>query len=818
VLGALATLLTACTVIPLVQGSTWLLELLLLLVALVAVGAGVDRLTRHAWAALPAQVATLVLGVTWLYALPEAVLGFLPGPAAVGRLVELVGEGVLVMNESAPPVAAPDGLRLVAVGGIALVALAVDVIAVVLRQPAAAGLPLLAVYCVPAALARGGLSWWWFGLAAVGFLLLVAADSGDRVARWGRVVRGRSATGDSRAPMAATGRRVGAVSVAAAVLVPALVPGLGEALIGGSGRGEGEGGSRTISVVNPMLSLRDDLTANQDVTVLTYSTTDPTPDPLRLVTVDSFDGDTWEPTYGQVDRDRTVTDLMPTPAGLSVEQATTDASTTIAIDSLVQNWLPTPYPPRRVNIDDGSWLYDDSTLNIVGDDDTSTEPGLEYTVQHLLVEPDPEVLETAGPPPAGVVQRWTALPEGLPEVIGATAREVAGTGTTLERAVALQGWFRNGGGFQYSLDAPTENGSSAVADFLDRRSGYCVHFASAMALMARTLGIPARVAVGFLPGEPQQDGVRRVSQQDVHAWPELYFEGAGWMRFEPTPATRTGGLPAWAVPAVDEPVAAPAPSAAPSAQVPPPDSASVDGQAADQGLTLARVLSVLREVPWRVLAGLLVVLLLLAAPATSTWLVRRRRWQQAGDDASRAESAWTTLAERLVDLGVPWSPSLTVRQNVARVSDGLDGEASQAATRIGRAVERARYARPAVSPQTPPGRTGPWLVTGSGPGATVLAAPSGAAGGSVAVLDLAAPEPSAGPAAAVGSAHQLRSDVDRVVGAVAANRPKGHLWRARLMPYSGLQHLRGWLQRAGLRADRADRAVAVRVRRRLRRH
>src|SRR5689334_403525 len=65
-------------------------------------------------------------------------------------------------------------------------------------------------------------------------------------------------------------------------------------------------------------------------------------------------------------------------------------------------------------------------------------------------------------------------------------------------------------------------------------------------MMARTLDIPARVAVGFLPGESDRNGSFVVSGQRTHAWPELFFEGYGWVRFEPTPATQTGTPPRWA--------------------------------------------------------------------------------------------------------------------------------------------------------------------------------------------------------------------------------------------------------------------------------
>src|SRR5690606_28719934 len=74
------------------------------------------------------------------------------------------------------------------------------------------------------------------------------------------------------------------------------------------------------------------------------------------------------------------------------------------------------------------------------------------------------------------------------------------------------------------------------------RTGYCEQFSASMALMARSLGIPARVAVGFL--SPERAGNDWVfSAHDLHAWPELYFEGAGWVRFEPTPGSRSGGAP-----------------------------------------------------------------------------------------------------------------------------------------------------------------------------------------------------------------------------------------------------------------------------------
>ena len=751
---ALAVVLVAATLSTLVVGVLWFVEVLLAVAVVVGVGTLVGRWLRHPALVATAQLLAVAWVMTWLYAAPETVYGFLPGPDTLDRLVALAQDGGRITREYAAPAPALPGLRLLVTGGIALVAVAVDLVAVGLRQPAAAGIPLLTVYCVPAALATGGLSWYWFVLAAAGFLLLVASDSGERVARWGRVLSGE---GGQSAPMAATGRRVGALALGAAVLLPTLVPGLSEGLFNGNGSGFGNGrGEGTISVVNPILSLRDDLTDRADLDVLTYTTDQGDPEPLRIVTVDSFDGDTWEPSTGEVPRSQTAAGGLPQPPGLDPDTEFTTRRTTISIETLRQGWLPAPYPATLVDVDE-AWLYEADTLNIVGDG-VGTEEGLNYTVRHLEVDPTAEQLAGAPDPPTEIVEEWTVLPEGVPAEVVATARGVAGDGDDFSQATNLQSWFRSGGGFEYTTDAPEENGSTAIADFLVRRNGYCVHFASAMAVMARSLGIPARVAVGFLPGSEQADGSYRISLQDAHAWPELYFEGVGWMRFEPTPSARTGTLPGWAAPLPDTPApTAAAPAPAPSAgQVPEGGASTNEGPTAtDEGFDLRAALA---AVPWRVVGGVAVVLAVVCSPALAALVVRRRRWRRAAGPVARAEAAWLTLTERLADLGRAWPSSLTPRQAEALAAAGLDDEARGALHRLARAVERARYA---VTP------------------------------------------------AAEG---ELRRDVVRVLEGIERRSPSAHLWRATLLPRSGAEHLRAAMVDAGLALDRTERAAAARVR------
>jgi protein-glutamine gamma-glutamyltransferase len=118
----------------------------------------------------------------------------------------------------------------------------------------------------------------------------------------------------------------------------------------------------------------------------------------------------------------------------------------------------------------------------------------------------------------------------------ARARAVAGdTHSPYAAAVSLERWLRTTGGFTYSNHPPPSPGLPPLVGFaLETKTGYCQHFAGAMALMARLLGIPARVAVGFVPGQ-YVDGEWRVTDHDAHAWVEVWFRGYGWVPFDPTP-------------------------------------------------------------------------------------------------------------------------------------------------------------------------------------------------------------------------------------------------------------------------------------------
>jgi transglutaminase-like putative cysteine protease len=764
--GVLATLLTCVTLIPLLRGPGWSVAVFVTVAITAGVGAAARQLVRWWPLVIALQLIALLLTLTVLFARDAAGWGVLPGPEVASTLRNLMKAGLEVTRQQAPPVQATRGVILLTAGGIGLIGLAVDLIAVTLAKPAVAGLPLLAVYCVPAAVLPGGLSWLSFVLGAAGYLVLVGADSGDRVRSWGRVLPNPGEPNPERAlggPLSGARRlTVGCLLVAA--LVPSAIPGLGQQLIGnhGAGRGSGKGGN--ITVINPILSIRQSLGDRTDSVLLRYRTTAASPEPLRIVSDDTFDGNTWSPSVGAIPRDNKVQDGLPKPPGLSSLIATTSLRTEIETLDLAQTYLPLPYPSTLVDID-GPWLYETRSLNVVGDN-VNTK-GLSYTVQHLAVIPTPAQLKAAPTPPLPVQAAFAQLPQNLPKQIEDTARRVAGDGTAYEQALALQQYFRNSGGFVYNETVLPpkgrgDGGDDAVLAFLRNKQGYCVQFASAMAVMARSLGIPARVAVGFLPGSQRPDGTYEISVRDAHAWPELYFQTVGWVRFEPTPSTRTGIPPSWAVP----PSAA-RPSAAPAVTVTAPSSSARavprDGATRTRATGAAQrslPSRILAAVPWRVLAGLLVVLALCGVPLTVSLLVRRRRWRVARTATGRVEAAWDELRERLEDLGVRWASSWTPRALQLRlVADHRLGEHEQAA--LGRLVtdlERVRYA--------PPG-------------------------------------------AVVREAGALRADVDVVVAGVSASEAVDR-WvrrRARWVPASGLRAVGRAARRIDVAADAAGRRI-----------
>ncbi|MGW4807499.1 transglutaminase family protein [Kitasatospora sp. NPDC004272] len=721
---ALATALAALCLSPLFQDAAALAPHWLLMVAVAAgAGAGLRALPLPRALVPPLQL-VVVLYVLLLTSVQSSMsFGLLPGPGALDAVSSLLTQGGTDVQEYAIPAPATDGLRLIVVGSVALVAVLVDALAVTYRRAAAAGLPLLALYSVAGGLADSpGSLWLWFLLAAAGYLGLLYVEGQDRLTRWGRVFHG---TGRSAVALSNGGRRIGVIALAAAVLLPVFVPAVGTGLFGDLGNhdsrggGGGNGGSDERSL-NLVVALTANLRSSDDTELLTFSTDSPDVDQLylRIAELSEFNGEEW--LTGRQDL-QPIPTTVPGPEGLLPNLPTTSVRTTVTVsDRLSTAWLPMPYPMSWVELPSTTdWRFDPVGRTVSGVNGQKSK-GMTYSVGSVSVNATAAQLRAAGAPPADISKRYLGLPSNLPAVVADTARDVTrGKTTPYDQAVALQQYFTSGG-FTYNTKIDSRTGPDAIAKFLQDKEGFCVHFAATMAAMSRSLGIPARVAIGFTPGSGNGSD-RVVRSSNYHAWPELYFNGYGWMRFEPTP--NRGTTPLYSVQQT-APTSAPstaptsaAPSAQPSAQ--PSASSSCppqQHQLGDCGDESAVVEHRTVETSWwrswpalLTVLGVLVVLAALSFPMFWRAGLRRRRLgagrHQPGADGPRLTdeqvlAAWAELVDSAWDLGIPPDEARTPGNAVRRLAADvrLDPESAAAAGRVALATERVMYARESDAP------------------------------------------------------------------------------------------------------------------------
>jgi transglutaminase-like putative cysteine protease len=691
VVGALASALAVLSLAPVTEEHDWVVPAAIA----IAIVAGVGLVLRQLGVPLPlvilAQLVAVVLWLGVLVAADVAWFGVVPTISWARRMAIVFTDGIDAVLQYAAPVAVTRGILLLLVGGAGLVALLVDMFAVGLRRAPLTGIPLGAVYAVSASVVPGGLAWYWFVFPATGFLAVLVAEGRTRVVRWGRSA-GPSATHTGipeTDSLARNGRRVGAVAVAAAVAVPALSPGLTEGVFG-RGDGSGEGG-RTIHTDNPIVGLQGDLTQPENAPVLRYETTAQVPEYIRRVTLDVFDGEEWQTSDRSVPDSQRVSEGMPAPPGLdppddgNLQEYRFDVG-----ENYQSSWLPLPYPAQEIDID-GDWRYDFASLDVVSPERNAQD--VDYTAQSLEIDYQAAEL-IAAPPASEDFAELRSLPDDLPATVAEQARELTANATSaFERAAILQGFFRTEGGFVYDLETEPGNSSSALVNFLENKRGYCEQFAASMAVMARAVGIPARVAVGFTPGTPQDDGSWLVGTHDAHAWPELFFQGTGWVRFEPTPASRTGSVPSWTVrPAVGEDGSPNVPGVpgdqGNQAEGPIPGLEDPDLGAGTNGATSG--VSTAIAIVLAVAGGALV----LAVPTIIARIRRAWRWRKArGDRVDEAEAAWSDLRDTSRDAGFEWDPAATPRQTgqdlAARAK--LDPDSGDLLTHLVTTTERARY-------------------------------------------------------------------------------------------------------------------------------
>jgi transglutaminase-like putative cysteine protease len=721
---------------PLLQTQVWVVPAVGATVTVMAIGWAARRLAQTARArqaadpasggpARPSVPALLLASAAQLGALVvfcgavasrDGVLGVVPTSGWMTGLREAWAAGLDVIATEPAPVPATPGVTVVVVAGVGLAALGMDSMAA-WGRPGLGGLVLLGELLVVVAVDGVDPPQWAVAVAAAGYLVLLAVSSATDLAPTDWMVAGegtRARVGSVHTLL------IGSVAVAAGLLAPGLLP-QGEL----SAIGDGRGGGRQITTSNPIVDLRQELLRPDNVPVIHYRTTAESPDYLRMVSLDRFDGTSWFTAPRAVPATQTVQSGLPEApgrSGWSVDPEDVDYSIVVgpALDS---QWLPLPYPTREVDIT-GDWRYDAATLDVVAARGSTAESsyravaedfvGATELAQDLVpTRPEaasaPNVRDDPTAPPDAAGADLLAVPSQIrAELEQITAEVTAEAQGDAAIGAALQRWFRSDGGFVYDIaGTPAGSGVAALRMFLSERSGYCEQYAATMALMARTAGVPARVAVGYRPGRglssidsdaPPVEGegpLRQIRAHDAHAWPELYVDGIGWLRYEPTPADVSGAPPPYSVSSpdpVDEPGGA-TPEAEPEPAAPMTDDDGMAPMPADAADELPRWVFV--TVAAAVVLGM-IVLLPPAAGAAARWLRQRR---QHSDRAAQAWLAIDDVAATARRCGFGWPSGGTPAQAgawIAGVASMDDAAREDVATFVG-VVEQAWFADPAPS-------------------------------------------------------------------------------------------------------------------------
>jgi transglutaminase-like putative cysteine protease len=476
---------------------------------------------------------------------------------------------------------------------------------------------------------------------------------------------------------------------------------------------------------NPFVGIKQSLVSQSSTPVFLAQITGDVPGDqvyFRLVTMETYNG-------GQFFADKpTVVDLETRPwedGANTFAGPVNEVTTTIQIERLRMDWLPASYVP--VSFSSDANILDtirvrqaDGSLRLEGD---LSYDGMTYTVESSIPSPDIAVLATDEdgalspafafaatehnvPDPVVVPVReepanvdvYLDLPDDLDTGIAREARrQTDNLSTNFEIGLALESWFHSEA-FAYSTDIdPGHAASDLAAWLLDDTSpnyhvGYCENFATAMAVMARTLDVPSRVVLGFTPGEPtEQEDVYVVRDRNAHAWVELWIPSQGWVRFDPTPrgdeinpttygeAETELGFDLTTYLDVPDPE----PIGSLNSQLPrprlgeEPDVPAFAGSGSDADTTGG--IGIPGWLRTAVPIALLLILAIGGIPTVKWWQRRRRMRRLEHGDIS---AAWEDIVARLTDLGDAPSPASTPRQ----IADSVDQAMVPLAVVYGRAI------------------------------------------------------------------------------------------------------------------------------------
>jgi transglutaminase-like putative cysteine protease len=709
----LVTLAVALSLGRLFRGTTWLPYA----VAAASLGHGLAWGLRRFGAGLTmASLSSALLSILVAVELvvPQATTFGFPTPFTFEVLGQALVDAQTSFRNAVAPVVPSPGFVAAAVVGVCMCAFLADWAAFRMRTAFEACVPGLALFVFTAILGaktHRGLAVAGFAAASLVFLIVQRANlDGGQTAWFGGRDRGALPS------LLATGAILGAVAVIGALVLSPIVPGATAKPVLSFKKGRGGPGSGSRSTVSPLVDIQTRLREYANIDVFTVKAERPAY--WRLTSLDQFNGTIWSSN----ERYATTRGSLPQAR----ELRGTPLVQEVSVSGLASIWLPGAYHPTEVRGIDGL-SYSPGSGSLITKKDTTN--GVKYTITSTVPEPTADQLRRAPTSTARTsalrsdFKRYTDLGGRLSNRVRSKATELGSKGaTSYDKAIAIQDFLRSDL-FEYSLDVDPGHSGNAIDDFLfNDRVGYCEQFAGSFAVLARLLGLPTRVAVGFQPGAGA-GGTFSVKDKDAHAWPEVYFEGIGWTAFEPTKSAGNPQAQAYTgVPYVPAEPTAPESQTTPTTVAPSAEQGSSsaplpeeenptgpeeleDGQ--DEG-PLSWIGRFLRRTALLWISLILLAGLAGLSAAFVAWDRRRHRRLAGGEPEARVHTAWEESMQALSLDGVRLRPAETVAEFLHRLRSPAGGAAlagvergtpaNEALVRLGQAVAASAYTGRGASP------------------------------------------------------------------------------------------------------------------------
>ena len=688
-------LLTGGATLALVRvysGASWVLAMLLAAAlpgALFALG------ERRRWKSATTVVLAVVVGA-WLAVVvddPSETVAGLPTPSALATAAHDLTRAPHVLRSAIVPVAPVGAALMLAVIATFVAALATELIARRLEAPVGAIGPSVALFVAISALGSGRWAPTTALYAVVVAQYLVALQHSDMEARrtWFQSTRPR------RSQLVSGGAIAGVVVVLAAIVLGPGIPGArGKAWIQYRSLGTGSG-SNVLNVTSPLVSVHAKLSGKESAReVFTVKTTEAKGNYWRVIALDQFQDDGWG-----LNSDQRSASKLPGPTGAP---GTTVVTQQFHLANIDARWLPAAYRPVKIDVP-GSQVLPGST-SLFLDNPLS---GLTYSVESEIANPDASVLEGVTPNDLEAMSADLALPSNFSGRARGYAQVVtANSLTPYDKAIALMRSFQSAP-FTYDTNINLGTTTDALDKFLfETHKGFCEQYAAAFAELARSVGLPTRVAVGYQRGQLGNDGLWHVQEKDAHAWPEVWLGATvGWYRFEPTPGrtdpvTGLGSTGPGGTSQTTTTTTAPKNSATPTTASRTPTSSqsrlperSSSSASKASGTRTHVITGVFAAIALAAGGFLLFVALMLFR----AWRRTRRR-RHDPDSRRRVLGAWTEALEQLDAAGIRRRPATTSLEFALRQAPALGaGEAGPPLMDLARLHTAAMYSPDPPSPE-----------------------------------------------------------------------------------------------------------------------